>query len=148
MRTERNAKMFNFFKSLEKLSILSTLSVLLIGCHNPTEGRKDNMITNLYDPHWSAQDWIESSSSSPQQTIQGFYDAGIITDQNSEGEIPVIEVGQAFLDLSNRDKLRIIAFMDHVYGITAQNKDGIIYIEDRRFKGQIGVYTLDGLNMF
>lgn len=130
---------------MPKFFNILAISLLLAGCSSSV-GPMSEFHTTLYDQNWTPNSWM-GENANPQDIIDGFYRAGIITAQESDGDIPVIEVGQAFLELSGQDKRRIITFMDAVYGITANNENGVIHIEHEDYRGIIGVYTQDGLNM-
>lgn len=99
------------------------------------------------DDEWSPQDWIDSMGGNPMNVIQGFYDAGIITDQYFDDEKPVLEVGQTFLDLGSKDKRRVVAFVDEVFGVTKFNGAGTIFILFHEDDLPIGEFNKDGLQL-
>ena len=110
----------------------------------------------LYDsktPHaysWTDQGWDKESwarfRSSEAAVISDFYTAGILTDQYKEGEMLVLEVGEAFMRLSNQDKTKVADYVDHVYGVT-QNENGIFSIMQEESCVPVGLYTKHGLQL-
>lgn len=105
-----------------------------------------------YQPHnylynndeWSAQEWLKQRS--PQQLLDGFYQAGILTDQYEEDGIPAIEVGRTFMTLSSYDKVKVIKTLDAIYGVTEHHPAGTIlvfYEEDDR--DPVAVYSGNGV---
>lgn len=78
-----------------------------------------------YDDNWSPADWIDDRGSA-QAVIDGFYEAGVLTDQfdaedyDPESERPpFVEVGQPFLRLSQLEQRRILTFFDATYQVTS-----------------------------
>ena len=96
--------------------------------------RKDN---------WQPADWTAQRP----QIIRDFYNAKIITDQDVDDDIPVLEVGQGFYMLGGEDKRRIVRYMDAAYNITSTRSDGIIILRDSKTGDDIGVYTSAGLQL-
>jgi len=80
------------------------------------------------DDEWSPQDWVEARGGNVVNVVNGFYTAGIIVDQYFDGDIPVFEVGQTFIDLSGQEKRRVVAFMDDVFGVTKLSDQGVILL--------------------
>jgi hypothetical protein len=97
------------------------------------------------DDQWRPQDWIDSRGGSAAAVIDGFYESGIITDQYTDGDIPVLEVGQRFLELSDQDKRRVAAFVDETFGITRQS--GLFLINFHKNDTPVGVFTAQGLQL-
>lgn len=97
------------------------------------------------DEAWAPQDWIDARGGSAKAVIDGFYQAGIVTDQYTDDEIPVLEVGQAFLDLSDQDKRRVAMFIDDTFGITQQS--GLFLIYFRSNDTPVGLFTKEGLQL-
>ncbi len=95
---------------------------------------------------WTPQDWVETRGGKPINVINGLYEAQIITDQYTDDDVPVLEVGQAFLDLSTQEKYRVAAFVDSAYGITKKGK-GAIMIRFHKRDIPIGIFTKDGLQL-
>ena len=98
------------------------------------------------DDQWTPQDWIDDRGSA-EAVIDGFYASEIITDQYSEGETPVLEVGQRFLDLSPQDKRRVVGFFDDVFGVTGGAPDGAMLIYFHNDDEHVGVFNKDGLQL-
>ena len=106
--------------------------------------------TEFADDPWTPQEWINAKGSAT-AVVDGFYKAGIVTDQSSEGNwsggAPVIEVGQGFMRLSGRDKRRVIKFMDETFKMTDTSPAHTILIRHKASGDSIGVYTLEGLQL-
>ena len=98
-----------------------------------------------YD-HWRPEDWIESRGSA-QNVMNGLIKGGIITKQYEKNDIPALEVGQAFLQLSGQDKRRVMAFVDHMYGITRSPEKGMFALYLQGSRQQIGLFTRYGLQL-
>ncbi len=95
---------------------------------------------------WSPEDWITADQDA-KSVIQDLYKGGIISDQSADNGIPVLEVGYTFMALSSAQRLRVVQFLDYVYGITADNKDGVMHIEHEDTNKRIGLYTIHGLQL-
>lgn len=90
---------------------------------------------------WQPQDWVAARGSA-KAVIDGLYDAKIITDQDVDDGIPVLEVGPGFRRLSGREKRHVAAFVDYAYGITKKSgKDGMFHVIDDCTDEPIGLYT-------
>lgn len=96
------------------------------------------------DDQWSPQDWIEDRGSA-KAVMDGLYSSGIITDQYTEDGIPVLEVGQRFLELSDQEKRRVASFVDVVFGITRQSGLYLIYFHKNDIP--VGLFTVEGLQL-
>jgi hypothetical protein len=103
---------------------------------------------------WTPQVWTDARAN-PQEVMNGFYNAGIITDQyvddgipviNTGHGVPVLEVGPNFLRLSDNDKRRVVAYVDSVAGITSHD-DGMFYIRYNKGNKPLGIYTKYGLQL-
>ncbi|MBX2833848.1 MAG: hypothetical protein KTR28_02645 [Micavibrio sp.] len=108
------------------------------------------------DEKWSPQDWIDARGGQPLKVIDGFYRVGIIKDQTMKDGMPLLEVGDAFLQLSDLEKMRVVTFIDHVFGITRNDESGsihIVYEEETFLFGlysgleSVGFFTKDGLQL-
>ncbi len=99
------------------------------------------------DDEWTPQDWINSRGGSAVAVINGFYEAGIISDQYFDDEMPVLEVGQNFLELGAQDKRRVVAFVDEVFGVTKISEAGVILILFHEKDKPIGVFNAQGLQL-
>lgn len=99
------------------------------------------------DDDWTPQDWIDEEHTA-QDVMSGFYQAGIITDQDVEGPGQVrVEVGQGFMRLSSLEKRRVIRFVDEVEGYTKQAPNGIILLYHKASGDSIGSYNAEGLSL-
>ncbi len=97
------------------------------------------------DDGWTPQDWVASRGGSTKAVIDGFYNSGIITDQYTDDDIPVVEVGQRFLQLSDQDKRRVMMFVDETFKITQQNGSFMIYFH--KYDTPVGLFTAQGLQL-
>ncbi|MCC6597554.1 MAG: hypothetical protein IT559_02045 [Alphaproteobacteria bacterium] len=97
------------------------------------------------EDEWTPQAWIDSRGSAA-AVIEGFYETDIITDQYTDGDTPVLEVGQRFLDLSGQDKRRVAAFFDDTFGITNTEK-GLFLIRFEKRSVPVGIFTKQGLQL-
>ena len=101
---------------------------------------------------WQPEDWIAGRGGSQKAVLDGLYAAGIIEEQYIERGVPVLEVGYNFIKLSDQEKNRVAKFVDHAFGITASNPDGMFLIEtESQFplgcNEDVGVYTRRGLQL-
>lgn len=97
------------------------------------------------DHGWTPADWVASRGGSTKAVIDGFYSSGIVTDQYTDDDIPVLEVGQRFLDLSDQDKRRVTMFIDDAFKITQQN--GLFLIYFKKYDTPVGLFTAQGLQL-
>jgi len=95
---------------------------------------------------WNPQDWIDARGSA-ESVIKDLYKAQIISEQSEEDNIPILEVGQAFLNLSSEDQSKIVYFFDYVYGITYRDPAAVIHLEHEDTNKRIGLYTAQGLQL-
>ena len=108
---------------------------------------------NPHNNQWNGEDWHPEywadAKGGVTEVIDGFYDAGIIVDQY-EDDVPVLEVGKPFLQLSPPDQRRVIAFVDYAFKITETKPHGIFYVvydDVKHAQELIGVYTVNGLQL-
>ena len=98
------------------------------------------------DENWHPEYWVEDKGSVT-AVIDGFYDGGVIVEQY-EDEVPVLEVGRPFLQLSPLEQRRVIEFVDFAFKITEAKPHGIFYIvidHEKKGKELLGIYTINGL---
>ena len=99
------------------------------------------------DDQWTPQDWIDSRGGSASAVIDGFYEAGILTDQYLDDDVPILEVGQTFLELGAQDKRRVVAFIDEVFGITKFHPTPVILIYFHEDDLHVGEFNAGGLQL-
>lgn len=99
-----------------------------------------------WENDWSPQGWIDERGSA-EALLEDFYKMNIITGQYDEDDVPVLEVGQGWIDLSARERLRVLKFVDYMYAITETVPDGTILLYHHKTKKPIGVYTVHGLQL-
>ena len=98
------------------------------------------------DGDWVPEDWIIAEGSI-EAVIDNLYAKRIVRDQTSEDDVPVLEVGNIFMTLSDDDRYKVVRFFDYAYNITGDNELGMIHIEHEGTNDHIGLYTKHGLQM-
>lgn len=94
---------------------------------------------------WTPEVWTENRGTE-KAVMDDLYIHGIITNQFFDDEVPVLEVGQHFMELSGNDKRRVAAYVDHVFGITGRSPNGMFMIQHEKYCDEpIGYYTKEGL---
>lgn len=101
---------------------------------------------------WSPEKWIRAEGSA-EAVMENFYRAGIIREQDEDGDIPVLVVGDAYMNLSGQEKRRVAEFVDYAFGVTERPVNPFFYIYYDRTDSwfsrgdPIGVYTAGGLQL-
>lgn len=105
----------------------------------------------MYGQEWHPENWIRAKGS-VQAVIDDFYASGIIKEQDVDSGMPVLVVGDTFMNLSGQEKRRVADFIDYVYQVTQNSEAGsytIYYCRtDNWIFGRgdpVGVYTTSGL---
>jgi len=136
--------------------VLGTLP-LLLACA-PKDARNHSEVRPYYEdskiPHnvqwdyegWNPQSWIADKGSA-KAVMDDLYAGKIITKQYIDDEIPILEVGDGFMDLSTREKRRVAAFVDHVFGVTKTSPNGTFIVKRAGADDPIGLYTKHGLQL-
>lgn len=96
---------------------------------------------------WAPEMWAAARNGKPMDVVSGFYEADIVTDQYLDNNVPVLEVGQEFLNLSDTDKKRVIAYMDDVFGVTEYSPSKTMLIYFYRGNRSLGIVTPDGIQL-
>ena len=98
---------------------------------------------------WSPQNWVALDPSRTKgKLLQRFIQADVIREiEIDEDEVPVVSVGPVFYNLSGRDKRRVAALIDHVYGFTAKTENGVYLLTDDLTCIPVGVYSRTGLQL-
>lgn len=106
------------------------------------EDAKTPIVSQWASERWTPGDWVTQSGGDDLAMVQGFYHAGILTDQYTDGDVPVVEVGPNFFRLGGLDKRRIVAAVDQAYRVTGR-KDGprTIRVVASKTRKTIGYYT-------
>ena len=101
------------------------------------------------DDNWTPEAWIKDAGDE-KRIIRDFYEIGIITDQNTDGDdIPVLEVGRQFIELSGLDKRRILQFVDYVFEITTSEENGMFYVfYNENDDEPLGIYNKYGFQPY
>lgn len=95
------------------------------------------------DESWTPQSWIDDRGGEV-ALMDGFYKDGIVTDQFTKKDTPVLEVGRTFMSLSAPDKRKVLATVDYIFGMTQAGK-GMFSIQDHDSGKVIGIYTKQGV---
>ncbi len=136
------------------------LFLVLTGCDSIRPNNKDHSEVQPYleeaktphniqwdDDDWTPEDWIASRGTA-KNVMDGFYASDIITRQFvGTNDIPVLEVGQGFMQLSTHEKRRVVVFVDHVFEVTASSPNGSFFIRHARSGDAVGLYTRQGLQL-
>ncbi len=95
----------------------------------------------------SPADWSAQRKDGEAEVIQGFFNVGIFKRQYTDDDVPVLEVGPRFYDLSGYDKRRVLRVLDDQYKITSAHENGMFTLTDGRTGKPIGLYTANGLQL-
>ncbi|MGH1404791.1 MAG: hypothetical protein ACRBDL_11160 [Alphaproteobacteria bacterium] len=98
---------------------------------------------------WTPEAWIKDAGDA-RRIVRDFYAVEIVTDQYKDGDdIPVLEVGEAFLQLSNMDQRRVLRFVDHVFEITSAEENGMFYVYYAEVDSEpMGIYNKYGFQAY
>ena len=101
------------------------------------------------DDAWTPEAWIIDAGDE-KRVMRSLYAAGILTDQSKDRDnIPVLEVGETFIQLSGVDQRRVLQFVDYVFEITTSVENGMFFVTYQPQKGeQLGVYTKHGFQTY
>ncbi|MCB1591301.1 MAG: hypothetical protein KDI90_02505 [Alphaproteobacteria bacterium] len=116
----------------------------------PYLGNQQLSQRSLWDnDNWTPEAWIKDAGDE-KRIIRDFYAADIVSDQYVDGDnIPVLVVGDNFMKLSGLDRRRVLKFVDHVFGITQAEDDGMFYVYYRELDDDpLGVYNKYGLQQY
>ncbi|MFP4387084.1 MAG: hypothetical protein ACLFP8_09235 [Alphaproteobacteria bacterium] len=94
---------------------------------------------------WRPVDWIENPGDE-KIILRDFYTMGIIREQYvNHDNIPVLRVGDAFVNLATFDQRRILAFVDYVFNVTGSQENGMFFVYYERDDSEpLGVYNKSG----
>lgn len=100
---------------------------------------------------WHPENWIRAKGSI-EAVMDDFYKTEVIVEQDVDDNMPVLVVGDTFMNLSTQEKQRVTGFIDYVYQVTTTAPAGMytIYYErtDNWIFGRgdpIGIYGVHGL---
>lgn len=96
---------------------------------------------------WQPADWNAQRPGGAAELIKGFYTVGIFKRQYMDDDVPVLEVGPRFYELSGYDKRRVLRLLDEEYKITSSHENGMFTVADGRTGKPIGLYTANGLQL-
>lgn len=109
---------------------------------------------NGTDPHnsqwdestWTPADWIAANNGDAEGLINQWTNASILQARYVDDGVPYMNVGENFYHLSGYDKRRVMATVDYVYQVTAQ-QPGMFYLKDAETRRVIGYYSKEGLTL-
>lgn len=96
---------------------------------------------------WDPSRWGADDSDKGGTIMSRFYASGLVTDQDMDDDVPVLEVGDLFLRLSDGDKGRFLETIDALYGITRSAAAGSFVVEHDRTNDIIAVYGKHGIQL-
>ncbi len=98
---------------------------------------------------WTPEAWIKDAGDE-KRIIRDFYATGIVTKQYVDGDnIPVLRVGDAFMQLSGLDQRRVLQFIDHVFEITSSEENGMFYVyNDELRRKPMGLFNQYGFQAY
>lgn len=94
---------------------------------------------------WTPADWIDNPGDE-KIILRDFYKMGILEKQYmNKKNVPVLRVGEKFIQLSGFDQNRILAFVDYVFKITESEEFGMFYVYYYREDNEpLGTYNKSG----
>ncbi len=102
----------------------------------------------MQDPQWRDDPWTPAgwiaTHGGPQNTMAAFKRAGLIQKTTTRRGVPVLVVGAGYMDLSPRDRARLAATVDSIFGLT-QKSPYVFHVRAQGSKTPLGLYTKDGL---
>ncbi len=98
---------------------------------------------------WSPEAWIKDAGDK-RRIMRDLYAVNIIYRQyKDENNIPVLEVGDNFINLSNLDRSRVLRFVDYVFEITSSEENGMFYVfYSKNNKEPLGLYNKHGFQSY
>ena len=94
---------------------------------------------------WTMDEWAPTRAAGQAQ-LDKFFRAGIFSDFDGNGDVPVLTVGKGFYHLSGYDQRRVVDLLDQQYEVT-KSSPGIFMLEDGTTGKTLGVYTRLGLQL-
>lgn len=100
-------------------------------------------------PLWSPYDWAQNPQQA-QSVIDGFYYNNVIERQyvDRKTQTPVIEVGQTWLNMSGRDKMRTVKFIAYAFGYNTQNDVIELTLKRNNTCHPMGIYANGRVQLF
>ena len=93
---------------------------------------------------WTPEDWIDNPGDE-KIILRDFYIMNILVKQFMDGGIPVLRVGEPFVNLSKFDQTRVLAFIDYVFEITTSQENGMFYVYyEKDDDNPLGLYNKHG----
>ncbi len=101
------------------------------------------------DDTWKPEDWIKNDGDE-KRIMRNLYAANILSKQYKDRKnIPVLEVGDNFIELSSVDRDRILKFVDYVFEITLSEENGMFYVLYGDNKDEpLGLYNKHGFQSY
>lgn len=95
---------------------------------------------------WTPQDWAKNEREA-MVVLRHFYQAGILSRQYHDDNIPVLEVGEPFMRLSHTDRGRVLQFVDYIYKVTSQ-PDGMYFVRIKDVEKGLGTFNKAGFQQY
>ncbi len=101
------------------------------------------------DDAWTPEAWIKDAGDE-KRIMRDFYATGIVVKQYKNGDnIPVLELGNQFIQLSGLDQRRILQFVDHVFNITKAEENGMFFVVySEADDSPMGIYNKYGFQSY
>jgi len=96
---------------------------------------------------WTPLRWGLKAEGNGEGLVHRFMRSGLITEQDVKDSVPVLEVSDLFLRLSDRDKRKVLMSIDHIYQITAQQNPGFFVVEHDPTDEIIATYGQAGMQV-
>ncbi len=98
---------------------------------------------------WTPEAWIRDAGDE-KRVMRDFYEYKIVTNQYTDNRnIPVLEVGEPFVQLSGVDQRRVLEFVDYVFQITPASDNGMFYVYLKGEKKEpMGLYNQYGFQSY
>lgn len=97
---------------------------------------------------WTPEDWIDNPGDE-KIILRDFYAIGLLKKQFVDGGIPVLRVGEKFVQLSGFDQRRVLEFIDYVFEITTSEENGMFYVYyEKDDDNPLGLYNKHGFQNY
>ena len=97
---------------------------------------------------WTPEDWIDNPGDE-KIILRDFYAIGLLKKQFVDDGIPVLRVGEKFVQLSGFDQRRVLEFIDYVFEITTSEENGMFYVYyEKDDNDPLGLYNKHGFQNY
>ena len=93
-------------------------------------------------PYWSPYDWARDDDTA-RRIYNNFFNTGVLERQcvDWNSETPMLQMGQTWLDMSGRDKRRVVKFVAFVTGVEARGEAMELVLHRNQICHPMGVYA-------